>query len=228
MRRAEAAREEALQLLTHDMRAPQASILALVDRTKSLPPEVADRLRHLARRTIGLADGYLQLARAESGNYIMEEVDLAAIATEAVDEMWPQAQALKIAIDGVGLEREALLWGNHSLLMRAIVNLISNALKHAPRGSRITVRLRADNKDWRLDVEDKGQGIPAHLQAQLFGRFRTDGMADGVGLGLAFVRSVAVGHGGLARCQSVEFEGATFTLWLPGLEAGRKLAAAAA
>jgi len=225
LRRAEAAREEALQLLTHDMRAPQASILALVDRTEGLPPEVADRLRQLARRTIGLADGYLQLARAEAGNYTMDEVDLASIATEAVDEMWPQAQALGVSVEGIGLESEALLWGNHSLLMRAIVNLIGNALKHAPRGSRVMVRLRPDSGDWRLDVDDKGPGVPAHLQRQLFSRFRTGGGAGGVGLGLAFVRSVAEGHGGLARCQSVPDQGATFTLWLPGLAAGKALAA---
>ena len=223
LRRAEAAREEALQLLTHDMRAPQASILALVDGADDLPRETAERLRQLARRTIGLADGYLHLARAEAGNYAMDEVDLASIATEAVDEMWPQAQALGVKLEGAGLDDEALAWGNHSLLMRAIVNLISNALKHAPRGSRVVVRLRPDMSDWRLDVEDEGPGVPLALQPQLFGRFRTGG--GGVGLGLAFVRSVAEGHGGLARCRSVPDEGATFTLWLPGLETGRRRAA---
>jgi signal transduction histidine kinase len=226
LRKAEAAREEALQLLTHDMRAPQASILALVDRADGLPPDTADRLRQLARRTIGLADGYLHLARAEAGNYALCEVDLAAIATEAVDEMWPQAQALGVRLDGLGIDEEALMWGNHGLLMRAIVNLISNALKHAPRGSIVTVRLRGDRSDWRLDVEDQGPGIAAEIQSQLFGRFRTGGEAGGVGLGLAFVRSVAEGHGGLARCQSVPGEGATFTLWLPGLESGRMAVAA--
>jgi signal transduction histidine kinase len=223
LRRAEAAREEALQLLTHDMRAPQASILALVDRTEGLPAETAERLRQLASRTIGLADGYLQLARAEGGNYAMDEVDLASIATEAVDEMWPQAQARGLRLDGVGLESEALMWGNYSLLMRAIVNLIGNALKFAPQGSAVRVVLRADTGDWRLDVVDHGPGVPAELQPQLFGRFRTGGSAGGVGLGLAFVRSVAEGHGGYASCQSVPGDGATFTLWLPGLAAGKRL-----
>lgn len=223
LRRAEAAREEALQLLTHDMRAPQASILALVEGNAELQPETAERLRQLARRTIGLADGYLQLARAEAGNYAMDEVDLAAIATEAVDEMWPQAQAKGVRLEGLGLDEEALLWGNHSLLMRAIVNLLGNALKFSPEGSRVLVVLRPDSGDWRLDVEDQGPGVPAALQPQLFGRFRTGGTAGGVGLGLAFVRSVAEGHGGHASCRSVPGEGATFSLWLPGLAAGRKL-----
>lgn len=222
LRKAEAAREEALQLLTHDMRAPQASILALVDRSEDMPKEMADRLRQLARRTISLADGYLQLARADAGGYAMEEVDLGAIATEAVDEVWPLATARNIRIKGERIDREALTCGNASLLMRAIVNLLSNAVKFSPKGGEIIVRLKADVKDWRLDVIDHGPGVPGDVQAKLFGRFQTGGEMGGVGLGLAFVKSVADGHGGLVRCHSVPGEGAMFSLYLPGLRKKRR------
>lgn len=221
LRKAEAAREEALQLLTHDMRAPQASILSIVDRAEGLPKETGDRLRALARRTISLADGYLQLARADAGGYAMDEVDLAAIATEAVDEMWALSTERNIRIRSVRLDREALSWGNASLLMRAVVNLISNAIKYSPVGSEITVQLKADVKDWRLDVIDHGPGVSPEVQAQLFGRFKTSGDMGGVGLGLAFVKSVAEGHGGLVRCHSVPGEGAMFSLYLPGLRKKR-------
>jgi signal transduction histidine kinase len=217
LRRAEAAREEALQLLTHDMRAPQASILALVDRTAGLPSETAERLRQLARRTISLADGYLQLARADAGGYTMSEIDLAAIATEAVDELWPQANDCGIRINGEGLEKEALAWGNHGLLLRALINLLGNAVKFAPSDSIIRVRLLPNSQDWQLDISDSGPGVPLDIQAQLFNRFRTGGEAGGIGLGLAFVKAVADGHGGYVRCASVPGEGATFSLFLPGL-----------
>lgn len=220
LRKAEAAREEALQLLTHDMRAPQASILALVDRSSDMPTETADRLRHLARRTISLADGYLQLARADAGGYPMDEVDLGAIATEAVDELWPIATARNIRIKGERLDREALSWGNSSLLLRAVINLVGNAVKHTPNGGEVIVRLKADVKDWRLDVIDKGPGVPVEVQAQLFNRFRTSGDMGGVGLGLAFVKSVADGHSGLVRCHSVPGEGARFSLFLTGRKSG--------
>lgn len=221
LRKAEAAREEALQLLTHDMRAPQASFLALVDRSDDISRETGDRLRQLARRTISLAEGYLQLARADAGGYAMDEVDLGAIATEAVDELWPLATARNIRIKGERIDREALSWGNASLLMRAVVNLLSNAVKHTPTGGEITVRLKADVKDWRLDVIDNGPGVPPDIQAQLFGRFQTSGDMGGVGLGLAFVKSVADGHGGLVRCHSVPGEGPMFSLYLPGLRKKR-------
>jgi signal transduction histidine kinase len=222
LRKAEAAREEALQLLTHDMRAPQASILALVDRTEGVAPEIAERLRTLARRTIGLADGYLQLARADAGGYRMEEVDLAAIAVEAIDELWPLGNAHRVLIVGEGVDRERLSWGNQGLLHRALTNLLSNAVKHAPAGSKVVLRLRSEYKDWRIDVTDKGKGVPSEIQAQLFRRFRTSGEGGGVGLGLAFVKAVAEGHGGYVRCTSVPGEGATFSLVLPGLKTAKR------
>nr|WP_310525266.1 CHASE2 domain-containing protein [Polymorphobacter sp.] len=222
LRRAEAAREEALQLLTHDMRAPQASILALVDRETGLSPALAARLRHLAGRTIALADGYLQLARADAGDYAMTEVDLAAIVTEAVDEYWPQSQAKGLWLVGEGLDDEALVMGNHQLLLRAAVNLIGNAVKFAPAGSAIDCRVVADGADWRFDVVDRGPGVSPEVQTRLFGRFRSGGqigggIGSGVGLGLAFVRSVADGHGGNVACVSVAGEGAVFSLRVPRL-----------
>lgn len=219
LRRAEAAREEALQLLTHDMRAPQATILALVEREPGLPPMFADKVTHLARRTIALADGYLQLARAEAGDYPMTEVDLAAIVTEAVDELWPQTQARRIRLVGEGLDDEALLIGNHQLLLRAAINLIANAVRFAPEGSAVECRIVADGPMWRFDVVDHGPGVAADVQARLFGRFRAGQQADGVGLGLAFVRSVADGHRGTVGCTSTPGDGATFTLKLPRLGA---------
>lgn len=223
LRRAEQAREEALQLLTHDMRAPQATILALLDQHRSgknggkagLDPDLADRLRHLATRTIALADGYLQLARADAGGYAMAEVDLAAIVTEAVDELWPQSKAKGITLAGEGLDDEALLMGDYQLLLRAAVNLIGNAVKFAPKGSAVVVRVSNLGTQWELAVTDSGPGLTPALQARLFGRFNAGAEAEGVGLGLAFVRAVAQGHGGSVTCESVPGEGATFRLKLP-------------
>ncbi|GGE19100.1 histidine kinase [Polymorphobacter glacialis] len=219
LRRAEMAREEALQLLTHDMRAPQATILALLDRHPELDADLAARLRQLATRTVALADGYLQLARADAGDYAMTEVDLAAIVTEAVDELWPQSQAKDVRLVGEQLDDEALLTGNYQLLLRAAVNLIGNAVKFAPQGSVVTARVGAAAGGWRFDVIDTGPGLTGAEQARLFGRFRTGPKAgagsDGVGLGLAFVRAVADGHGGTITCTSTAGAGAKFSLWLP-------------
>jgi len=215
LRRAEAAREEALQLLTHDMRAPQASILALIAAEPGLPPALAQRLSQLARRTVALADGYLQLARAEAGGQVMSEVDLAAIVTEAIDELWPQSRAASVRITGEGLDEEALLTGNYQLLLRAAVNLIGNAVKFAPAGSEVECQLAAAGEQWRLDVVDHGPGVDPAVRGRLFGRFRAGPDAEGVGLGLAFVRSVATSHGGSIACTDTPGGGATFTLRLP-------------
>ena len=142
-RLAEQRREETLQLLTHDMRAPQASILALVaQHASTLSGQLSERLRHYAERTIALADGFLHLARADSGEFAMEPLDLADALIEAVDDLWPQSSARGVQIITQGVDREVLVNGERSLLTRALVNIIGNAVKFSDRGQKVECGLR--------------------------------------------------------------------------------------
>jgi signal transduction histidine kinase len=232
-RLAEQRREETLQLLTHDMRAPQASILALVaQHASTLSDQLRERLSHYAERTIALADGFLHLARADSGEFAMAPVDLADVLIEAVDDLWPQSSARGIEVITLGVDREVLVNGERSLLTRALVNLIGNAVKFSDRGQKVECGLRVIGDDgggpprgrprvtcW---IRDSGPGMAPETVAGLFRRFRHkaagDGRrADGVGLGLAFVHSVIVQHGGSVTCQSEVGEGSTFEVTLPVL-----------
>jgi CHASE2 domain-containing sensor protein/signal transduction histidine kinase len=234
-RLAEQRREETLQLLTHDMRAPQASILALVaDNASALPDQLGERLRHYAERTIALADGFLHLARADSGEFAMAPVDLADVLIEAVDDLWPQSSARGVEITTVGVDREVLVNGERSLLTRALVNLIGNAVKFSARGQKVECGLRLPEDGpgapprgpprvtcW---IRDSGPGMTPEAVAGLFRRFRHkaagDGRpAEGIGLGLAFVHSVIVQHGGSVTCQSEVGKGSTFEVTLPLLNA---------
>src|SRR3546814_14888584 len=74
------------------MRSPQASILAVLDTAppEKIAPEEANHIRHYAQRTRTLADGFVQLARAEMLDYVVEEVDLGDMLMDAVDDLWPQ------------------------------------------------------------------------------------------------------------------------------------------
>jgi CHASE2 domain-containing sensor protein/signal transduction histidine kinase len=235
-RLAEQRREETLQLLTHDMRAPQASILALVaDNASTLPEELRERLRHYAERTIALADGFLHLAHADSGEYVMAPVDLADALVEAVDDLWPQASAKGVEIVTLGVDQEILVNGDRSLLTRALVNLVGNAVKFSAGGQRVECGLRvtgigsAGPPDVPARVtcwiRDDGPGMTPEAVAGLFRRFRRKAAAgderrpDGVGLGLAFVHSVIVQHGGSVACRSEVGKGSTFEVTLPLLSA---------
>lgn len=217
-------REQALQLLTHDMRSPQTSILALLATTPDVPPELAERITAYAKRTLALADGFVQLARAEVTPVILEPVDLADIAIEAIDEVWPQSVQRKIKIQQVGGETPLLVLGDRGVLARTLVNLLGNALKYSPEGSAITVALSEQPSSAgptaNVAIADQGPGFSREEAATAFRpfqRFERAGSeaAGGVGLGLAFVQAAVARHGGEVSCRSEPGVGAEFTVRLP-------------
>ncbi|UAK23060.1 CHASE2 and HATPase_c domain-containing protein [Sphingomonas nostoxanthinifaciens] len=218
-------REQALQLLTHDMRSPQASILALLE-SGGEPAALAPRIARHAQRTLDLADGFVQLARAENANYAAEPVDLAAMVVEAADDQWALAQRRHIHVECRYDSREHLVLGDRSLLCRVLVNLVNNAVKHSPDGGVVTCTVRSpepapdgDSSSMvRCDIEDRGPGIHDGEADAIFAAFRTGtqrAATAGVGLGLAFVGTVVRRHGGTIQCANREGGGAHFSLWLP-------------
>lgn len=219
-RAAERQRAEALQLLSHDMRAPQVSILTLLDGpAPRLDPMVERRIADYARQTLDLAEGYVQLARAESQPYRSELLDLGQVAMDAADILWPQASKKGVRILTPDGEEEFLVQGDPALLRRLTTNLMDNALKYGPEGGVIQVSLTGAEEDGRpvciLSVSDQGPGLSEEAARRLFQPFGHGG-ADhrGAGLGLAFVRTVAERHGGTIRHQPGS-PGATFILTLP-------------
>lgn len=106
--------------------------------------------------------------------------------------------------------------GNHTALSGAVANLIQNALQHAGPGARIEVSAIAslDGELVTLSVEDRGPGVPEHLQQQIFDPFFTT-RSNGTGLGLAVVQAVAHSHNGQVRCVTGKFGGARFEMILP-------------
>lgn len=219
-RAAERQRAEALQLLSHDMRAPQVSILTLLDGpAPRLDPAVERRIADYARQTLDLAEGYVQLARAESQPYRSELLDLGQVAMDAADILWPQASKKGVRILTPNGEDEFLVQGDPALLRRLTTNLLDNALKYGPEGGVIQVSLTGAQEDGRpvcvLSVSDQGPGLSEEAARRLFQAFGHGG-ADhrGAGLGLAFVRTVAERHGGTIRHQPGS-PGATFILTLP-------------
>lgn len=232
VRQAERQREETLRFISHDMRSPQASILALVelqrDPGRALDtPALLDRIQHHAGRTLALADNFIQLARAESEQLRFAEVDLNTILMDAADALWALAHARHVTVRlDIGPE-ELMLRAEGSLLGRAIANLIDNAIKFSPDGSVVTVRASriawAGVPDAGLDiaVSDQGPGLSAEEQARLFqpfSRLQQEGrpVREGSGLGLLFVKTVAERHGGRVQIDSTLGSGATFRILLPG------------
>jgi CHASE2 domain-containing sensor protein/signal transduction histidine kinase len=218
-------REQALQLLTHDMRSPQTSILALLATTPNVPPDLSERIAAYAKRTLALADGFVQLARAEVTPVQLEPVDLADITVEAIDEVWPQSLQRKIRIEQVGDDAPLTVLGDRGVLARTLVNLLGNAVKYSPEGSTITVSLSeqpsANGPIANVAITDQGPGFSREEAATAFKPFQRferpgqDFAVNGVGLGLAFVQAAVARHGGEVSCRSAPGVGAEFTVRLP-------------
>jgi len=225
IRRAERQREETLRFISHDMRAPQSSILALVDmqRAGPAPPEqeeTLDRIAQLARRTLRLVDDFVHLTRAESMTIGTTELDLSSLLQDAVDEFWAPARQRSIALEIAQPLPCAYVQGDQTLLMRSLCNLIDNAIKYSPAQTRIHCSIAEDAGCWRVAIRDQGQGIAPENLGRLFepfSRMAADTRNDvgGAGLGLAFVRTVAERHNGRVEVSSVPGAGSVFTLVLP-------------
>jgi CHASE2 domain-containing sensor protein/signal transduction histidine kinase len=221
-------REEMLSFLSHDLRSPLISMLALLElnRSRGRWPDagtLATMERH-TRTTLHLAEQFLELVRAESSEELpRSEVDMIDVASNAVDQVWARAQARQVVIARDFAVEEAWLQADASLLERAIANLLVNAIVHNPPGTHVRLALACEGDALRVEVSDDGRGIPADSQARVFQRFQRSPaggdarkQARGSGLGLAFVDVVCRRHGARISLDSVEGRGSRFVLLFPG------------
>jgi len=223
IREAERKREETLAFLSHDLRSPQASILAAIDlhklKPEAFPPEsILPRIAAHAHRTVELAEQFVQLMRAESGQLRHAECDLVEAGRQAVEEVRPQAVSKSIVLTLAASEPIAVRV-DRALLVRAFVNLLNNAVKYSPEKTEVTLAISINANTVRCVVRDQGYGISEADMSRLFerfARFSTPGQpqAKGIGLGLAFVKTVIERHGGHLEVSSTVGKGSEFAFVL--------------
>lgn len=225
MRRAQLQRDQALNFISHDIRAPNASILTLLEMQRAYPghidcAELVQRIERYAHKSLSMAESFVQLASAESQEYRREPVDLVALLAEAVDDLWALAKEHEVALVVTHAPEAANTLGDRGLLSRAVTNILHNAVKFSPTGGTVRCAILDQGEYWAVSVRDEGPGIAAEKQDQLFGPFKRlhershPGIA-GVGLGLALVRTVVERHGGVLQVNSEVGQGAEFVLLLP-------------
>jgi CHASE2 domain-containing sensor protein/signal transduction histidine kinase len=219
--RAEAEREEVLQLLSHDMRAPQSTIIALLD--GDVDADAKKRIERSARRTIQLAQDFVDIARMAETEFDGDDVLLADLLRDSADNFWPLAKERGIRINVTDKTDSGFVIAETDTLCRAIANLIDNAVKFSPDNGSIQIeitRFQDTDGSWlSTSVTDHGDGIPLEILPRLFTRFATSGnhqgRAKGTGLGLTFVQAVIVRHGGHMNAENIEDGGARFLFDLP-------------
>jgi CHASE2 domain-containing sensor protein/nitrogen-specific signal transduction histidine kinase len=218
-------REAALQMLSHDMRAPQASIITLLEAEgATLAPALRARLAGYARRTLALADNFVQLARLNETVFAPEAINLCDVLLEAMDELYPLSAVRNVRVVGEGLDDPHDVLAEPGLLFRALVNLLDNAVKYSPQGGKVTCIVRADGEQVQLTISDQGAGMTEAQVAALFAKFGTVGAgrhagSSGAGLGLALVKAALDRHNSTITCFSTPGAGTTFTLRFPACAA---------
>lgn len=215
---------EAIDFISHDVRSPLVSQLALIEQLKRNHGQVEtsqlDQLGMLARRSYNLAEEFVQLARAEQLTETrFYECELLAIVENARDSVSEQAaeKGIHLVLNG---QEDLWLRGNAELLERAVINLITNAVQYSSRGSTVTVQVFSAGHEACLSVSDEGEGIAEDELPHLFSRYRRQKSSElsgnhGTGLGLSFVNVVVEKHRGTIAVDSRLGVGSAFSLKLP-------------
>lgn len=228
IRRALALRDQALNFISHDIRAPNASILTLLDMQRAHPeqlatPELLARIERYAQTSLGMAESFVQLASAQSQPLAHELLDLVSVLEETIDDAWVLARQQRVTVRTSNAPEVALCHGDRTLLRRALANVLHNALKYSPPGTQVQCSIHArtegETAHWVVSVRDQGLGIPADQLERLctpFARLhaRSHPGIGGIGLGLALVQTVLQRHGGTLEIDSSPGEGAQFSLVL--------------
>jgi two-component system sensor histidine kinase KdpD len=202
LRRSDALKTALLRSVSHDLRSPLTAILASADALASpgLLLEAEDRLglaetiRGEATRLDRVVEQLLDLSRLEAG------------AAEPHRELWHVDELVGQALAGLGAEagRVRLDIGSEippvevdaAQVERVLANLLENALRYSPPGSRVLLRAERGSTELRLHVIDSGAGLPEEHREALFQPFRRGTAGHGSGLGLAIARGFAEANGG--------------------------------
>ncbi len=221
-------RLETFSFLSHDLRAPLVSMLALIDTTKEKTTDEIDRaflqrIKSYANRTLTLADDFLQVSQLEHRvDLNFEVVDIGMIAANAIDAVWDDSAKKKISVSEDIPTEPVYVRGDPNLLERALLNLLGNAIKYSPEESTIHLAISATQESAYCCIEDTGFGISEIDIGKIFDRhFRIDDPKNrhipGSGLGLSFVKAVIEKHNGTITVESTPGKGSQFCLQLTRL-----------
>lgn len=213
--------------ISHELKTPIAALTLLAETLDGeTDPEIIGRLsgRVLteAHRAASIVEDLLELSRVEAdeapdatrlrvGDLVDEAKDLVRSAAES--------RGIRVTLE---VDHQLVVRGDRRQLVSALVNVLDNAIRYSDQGDRVAVLARLAGEDAEIVVVDQGVGIPEVDLDRVFERFyRVDRARSrdrgGTGLGLSIVRHVMDNHGGVGSIASIEGQGTTVTLRLPGV-----------
>ena len=218
-------RERLLLTITHDIKAPAASIAGFIDLLSEYveQPKAVGYLQNIsgsAKHLLQLVSALLDYHKLESGKAERHEVSFApaVLISECVAQMQPQAMEKKLKLATDVPVTESMLCRSDAFRIKQIVNnLVGNAIKYTDKGE-VRVGVSIANRQLSISVKDTGCGMkPDELQTVFNAFTRLSGAQgkEGVGLGLTITREIVTLLGGEINVQSTKGKGSTFTVSLP-------------
>lgn len=221
------AKNEMVSLVSHELRTPLTAIRGYSDMLLKY-----DLVQDKGRKFLGtiveesdrlgkLIQSFLDIAYIESGRQKVAktEFDVAPMFDDIRSVLDPVAAAkgIHLVANGAGVAR---VLADRMLLYQALTNLVANAIKYSPSGTTVGVAASNGNSSISFEVRDEGFGIPQEEAARIFDKFyrlpnKETQEQSGFGLGLAFVKEVALRHGGDVTVESEVGKGSVFTLRIP-------------
>ncbi|MBQ0919118.1 histidine kinase [Hydrogenophaga aromaticivorans] len=223
-------KDDFMSSVTHELRTPLTSIRALSELMRDDDHmDTAQRQQFLgiivteAERLSRLVNQVLDMAKIEAGHaeWHDTDVDLREVAEQAAGTMKESYRERGVALVLSLPSQVHAVRADADRLTQVVLNLLSNALKYAPReGGRVVLRLHEDPDRLTVEVEDNGPGIPLEQQAVAFEKFRQVAgddhyRAGGTGLGLPISRQIVEHFGGSMWLRSTPGQGACFGFSLP-------------
>jgi two-component system sensor histidine kinase SenX3 len=223
----DAVRRDFVANISHELKTPIGAVSLLAEALQAAAKEpeqvkrFAKRLTKESERLARITQEIIELSRLQAADALSKPgtVEIDHVVAAAIDQNRVAADARNVTIASGG-DAGTEVFGDESLLVVALHNLVSNAILYSPKGSRVGVGVSNVDGIVEIAVTDQGIGIPADELERVFERFyRIDPARSrhtgGTGLGLSIVKHVAQNHGGDVRVWSQPGYGSTFTLRLP-------------
>ena len=222
-------RAQFVSSVSHELKTPLTAIRMFAEtlrmrrwKDEQTQQEYLDTIVNESQRLARLVDNVLDFSRIERGKriYNLKPSSLAEVVRAA-------ARAVQYPLGQQGFRLDAEVEdglppvrADTDALEQAVLNLLINAMKYSGDAREIGLRLRRVDGRARIEVSDRGIGIPAEEQKRIFEKFyraptRENQLIPGTGLGLTLVEHVAKAHGGTVRVESQPGQGSTFSIELP-------------
>jgi signal transduction histidine kinase len=215
--------------VSHEFRTPLTSMRQVSDALSDGRVQDEERkqayyqaLVRATERLYRLVEGLLDFGKMESGamGYHMESLNLAAMTAGVAEEFSREAADKGFTVHVDVPQREVEVKGDGEALARGLWNLLDNAVKYSGDSRKVWVMLSRNGAEAALRVADKGVGIPADEQRDVFRKFfrgavSHDRRIRGTGIGLTMLDHIVRAHGGRVTLESQPGMGSTFTIHLP-------------